>query len=332
MDKQRFREITSRYPSLRIAVIGDYSLDRYLEIDPSKAETSIETGLPVHNVTRVRAQPGGAGTVLNNLAALKIGEIWPVGFYGVDGEGFELWRAMKNLPGVRMDYFFESPKQRTFTYCKPLVMESGQPPRELNRLDSKNWHPTPNVLQEQLTNAVRSLSTKIDAFAVLDQVDEPETGVVTKNLLQEIDEIAGENTTIIGDSRRGLNNWPTIDYKMNLREFEKLAGMERGVEEAVSGLAKEKGIRIFVTMDEGGILCSETKGETHYQEALPTRDEIDIVGAGDAVMANLVAALATSATSKEASQLANAAASAVIHKLGTTGTASVVEIEPLLFV
>ena len=65
MDKQRFREITSQYPSLRIAVIGDYSLDRYLEIDPSKAETSIETGLPVHNVTRVRAQPGAAGTVLN---------------------------------------------------------------------------------------------------------------------------------------------------------------------------------------------------------------------------------------------------------------------------
>ena len=90
MTKQRFKEITGQYRDLRIAVIGDYSLDRYLEIDPSKTETSIETGLSVHNVTRVRAQPGAAGTVLNNLVALGIGEIWPVGFCGDDGEGFEL--------------------------------------------------------------------------------------------------------------------------------------------------------------------------------------------------------------------------------------------------
>ena len=332
MTKQRFKEITGQYRDLRIAVIGDYSLDRYLEIDPSKTETSIETGLSVHNVTRVRAQPGAAGTVLNNLVALGIGEIWPVGFCGDDGEGYELQRVLKDLLGVQLDYFYESQKQRTFTYCKPLVMKSGQPPRELNRLDSKNWHTTPKNLQELLSNAVRSLSSQIDAFVVLDQVDEPETGVVTKTLLQEIDVIAGGNTTIIGDSRRGLKNWPTIDYKTNLEEFEKLTYTECGVEKAASGLAMEKGIRIFVTMAEGGIISSDANGETHHQSSLPTRGKIDIVGAGDAVMANLVAALAASATSNEASQLANAAASAVIHKLGTTGTASVGEIEPLLFI
>ena len=331
MDRHRFREITSQYPGLRIAIIGDYSLDRYLEIDPSKTETSIETGLPVHNVTRVRAQPGAAGTVLNNLAALGIGEIWPVGFCGVDGEGFELQRALKDLPGVRLDYFYETPEQRTFTYCKPLVMEPGQPPRELNRLDTKNWHSTPIDLQKQLANPVRSLSEQIDALVVLDQVDEPETGVVTKTLLQEIDEMAEGNSTIIGDSRRGLKNWPAIDYKMNLSEFKKLANTECGVKEAVSGLAKEKGIRIFVTMAENGILGSDANGETHHQEAPLTRGKIDIVGAGDAVMANLAAALAASASPKEASQLANAAASVVIHKLGTTGTASTEEIKPLLF-
>ena len=331
MTKQRFKEITGQYRDLRIAVIGDYSLDRYLEIDPSKTEASIETGLPVHNVTRVRAQPGAAGTVLNNLAALGIGRIWPVGFCGVDGEGFELQRALKDLPGVRLDYFHESPEQRTFTYCKPLVMEPGQTPRELNRLDSKNWHSTPIDLQEQLANAVRSLSGQVDALVVLDQIDEPETGVITENLLHEIDKIAEEHLTVIGDSRRGLNDWPAIDYKMNLSEFKELSDTECGVKEVVSGLAKEKGVRIFVTMAENGILGSDANGETHYQEALSTWGKIDIVGAGDAVMANLAAALAASASPKEASQLANAAASVVIHKLGTTGTASTEEMESLLF-
>ena len=158
MTPQRFQEITDRYPSLRIAVVGDYSCDRYLEIDSSKKETSIETGLPVHNVTNVRAQPGAAGTVLANLSALGVGELWPVGFCGCDGEGYELQRALEQMPSVRMKYFFESKTQRTFTYCKPLVLEPGQPPRELSRLDSKNWHLAPEALQKKLADAVRALA------------------------------------------------------------------------------------------------------------------------------------------------------------------------------
>ena len=63
MTPARFQAVTSQYPGLRIAVVGDFCLDRYLEIDPARSEVSIETGLPVHNVVRVRAQPGGAGTV-----------------------------------------------------------------------------------------------------------------------------------------------------------------------------------------------------------------------------------------------------------------------------
>ena len=118
MTSERFQEITRRYAALRIAVAGDYSCDRYLEIDPAKTETSIETGLPVHNVTRVRAQPGASGTVLSNLAALGAGELWPVGFCGCDGEGYELYHALEQTPGVRMKYFFESEDQRTFTYCR----------------------------------------------------------------------------------------------------------------------------------------------------------------------------------------------------------------------
>ncbi len=58
MTPDRFQEITSRYASLRIALIGDFCLDRYLEIDPARAEISIETNLEVHNVVRVRSHEG----------------------------------------------------------------------------------------------------------------------------------------------------------------------------------------------------------------------------------------------------------------------------------
>ena len=109
MTSTSFLNLTSRYPRLRIALVGDFCLDRYLEIDPGKQETSIETGLPVHNVIRVRAQPGAAGTILNNLCALGVGAIYPIGFCGDDGEGFELRRALAARPGVRLDYFQQTP-------------------------------------------------------------------------------------------------------------------------------------------------------------------------------------------------------------------------------
>src|SRR4051794_40685281 len=105
MKPERLASITAKYGSLRVAIVGDFCLDRYLEIDPARSEISIETGLPVYNVTNVRSQPGAAGTILNNLVALGIQEIYPVGFAGDDGEGFELQRCLAAMPGVRLDHF-----------------------------------------------------------------------------------------------------------------------------------------------------------------------------------------------------------------------------------
>ena len=68
MTPARFDELTKRYASLRIVVLGDFSLDRYLDIDPARSETSIETGLPVYNVVRVRAHSPRAGDVAASIA------------------------------------------------------------------------------------------------------------------------------------------------------------------------------------------------------------------------------------------------------------------------
>ena len=54
MNPERFSAVADRYPRLRIGVVGDFFLDRYLDIDPARQEMSIETGLPVYNVADVR--------------------------------------------------------------------------------------------------------------------------------------------------------------------------------------------------------------------------------------------------------------------------------------
>ncbi|MBL6765752.1 MAG: carbohydrate kinase [Verrucomicrobiae bacterium] len=332
MNPARFQEIASRYRRLRVAVLGDYCLDRYLEIDPARSEISIETGRQVHNVTHVRFQPGGAGTVLNNLVALGIGEILPLGFCGDDAEGHELQTALGRSRQVCPDHFLVTAERRTFTYCKPLLLHPDKAPEELNRLDFKNWTPTPADVCERLSNSLAKVFDSIDALIVLNQVDLPETGVITQAMLGRLRELVGHRPAlpILGDSRTGFTNWPAISFKMNETEARHFAPSPDELPSCLSSLSKRTGRPLFTTLAENGILAATPEGATTHCPALPVRGDIDIVGAGDCVTANLTAALAAGATAVEAATIANLAASCVIHQLGTTGTADIPAITRLL--
>jgi rfaE bifunctional protein kinase chain/domain len=333
----RFTAITSRYPKLRVAVVGDLCLDRYLEIDPALQETSLETGLPVRNVARVRSQPGAAGTVLNNIAALGAGTIEVVSFCGDDGEGYELRRALGRVPGIALAHFVSAPDRATFTYCKPLVLESGRSPRELERLDRKNWTPTPEPLARALADAARSVCARCDAVVVMEQVDHAGTGVITDTMLAALREIsaARPGLPIVADSRVGLGRYPALVFKMNAGELARHLGVARApdVSEArrqAAALAARNQRIAVVTLAELGMVGATPDGQTAHVPALPVRGEIDVVGAGDSVTANLSLALAAGASLEEALTLATAAASVVIHQLGTTGTASVAQLAATL--
>ncbi len=398
MTPQRLQEIASNYGRLRIALVGDICLDRYFEIDPGLQEISIETNLPVHNVVRVRCQPGGAGTILNNLVALGVGEIVPAAIIGQDGEGFELKRALErtatpspeetrqaNPPlspalspstgareafrphtavssnsglrpdddvsslspsdgervrergsAVRLDWILQSKERHTFTYSKPLLMHKDRAPEELSRLDTKNWTPTPMALQEKVAEAVHKLGGEVDAMILLDQVDIPETGVVTQRVLEAVSDVAKKNPRllILADSRRSLRGYPAVSFKMNAAElglfFKK--GENLSVEEIKARaleLAAANGRHVIVTMSERGMVGAH-EGKVEMVPTLPVRGEIDIVGAGDAVTANLTTALGAGANLREALEIAQLGASVVIHQLGTTGTASVQQMNELL--
>jgi bifunctional ADP-heptose synthase (sugar kinase/adenylyltransferase) len=126
-----------------------------------------------------------------------------------------------------------------------------------------------------------------------------------------------------------------VIFKMNAAELAAHVGSNRGlslaqIRRAAAALAKKNGRPVFVTLAHRGILGASPTGEVEHAAALPVRGEIDIVGAGDAVTANLAAALAAGATLREALEIANAAASVVIHQLGTTGTATARQIRAAL--
>ena len=336
MNQGRFAEIVGRFSNLRVAVVGDYFLDRYLIIDPSKTEVSIETGLPVHNVISVRSQPGAAGTVVNNLAALGVGTIHAVGFCGEDGEGYELQKSLRDL-GLSLENFLVDRTRRTPVYCKPLVVSLDDPPRELSRFDSKNWDETPTKLGHDLATRVERLASQVDAMILIDQVGLPETGVVTRWVRDAAHaaQQQHENLVILADSRRGLAGYPPIGSKMNAAEYGRTVGTTtelslQSILDGVCDLALRNCQPVFVSLAENGLIGADRDGEPEHVPAFAVRGPIDIVGAGDCVTASLAASLAAGSSLREAMEIAMAAASIVVHQLGTTGTATLPQIESLL--
>src|SRR5947209_7832941 len=156
-------QILSRLRAVRIGVLGDLFLDRYLHLDATLTEPSLETGLDAYQVVRVRSQPGAAGTVINNLAALGVGPILPVAVIGDDGEGYELRQALAKMPAVDQARILAWDGRRTPTYTKPMLEAPGQPARELNRLDIKNRTPTPPAAESAILRSLESVWTQVNA-------------------------------------------------------------------------------------------------------------------------------------------------------------------------
>ncbi len=336
MTPERFDELTGRLGDLRAVVVGDFCLDRYFDLKPLSGETSIETGLPVLHVDEVRNQPGGAGTIVSNLSSLGVGSILPIGFTGTDGEGFELCRALEATPHVSTELFFQTEERRAFTYLKPMLPGESSGPEEMSRIDIKNDTETPLAVREQLRQLIRGAVADADILILLSQVDLPGTGVLHSDVLAELFRLRSHyaDAVALGDSRSGFEAWPSVSLKMNRAELEQIRGenydSEEQLEEDLAAFAKDLGQSVYVTLSDDGFIAADADGDLCSASAFPVYGEIDVVGAGDAVTASLASALKAGATTKEALDFSMAAASSVLHQVGTTGQAKLREMKQLL--
>jgi rfaE bifunctional protein kinase chain/domain len=332
MELERLLDILKGFRHTRVLVVGDYFLDKYLEIDRSLAEVSLETGLEVHQVVEVRTSPGAAGTVVSNFRALEV-EVVALGVIGDDGEGYELLRGLDQR-GVDTRPLLRTDTRFTPTYTKPMMHEPDGRVHELSRLDIKNRTPLPAELEAQIVRGLRELAPEVDAIVVADQVPERNCGIITDRVREVLAELAEEHPdiTIAADSRLRIGEFRNIILKPNQHEAAlALYGADREAptlaESAAMGqaLAERTGRPVFLTVGaEGGLACT-SEG---CQRALPVpvEGEIDIVGAGDSTMAGIVSALCSGANLLEAALIGQLVASVTIRCIGTTGTACQAEV------
>ncbi len=311
-------QILARIPSLRIGVLGDLFLDRYLDLDAALTEPSLETGLDAYQVVQVRAYPGAAGTIINNLAALGVGAIRPLAVIGDDGEGYELRQALAQLGAVDAAGVFTWPGRRTPTYTKPMLCEAGKPARELNRLDIHNRSLLPAEAEERVLERLTHDWPALDGLVVLDQVSQPDCGVVTGRVRRALAGLAS-GRPVLADSRERIGQFEGVCLKPNVREAERATGLP--AERAAAELARRCGRAIFCTRGERGILLLEGGAQTEVP-AYPVAGPTDPVGAGDSTSAGIICALASGATPAQAAAFGNLVASITVQQLGTTGTAT----------
>jgi sugar/nucleoside kinase (ribokinase family) len=149
---------------------------------------------------------------------------------------------------------------------------------------------------------------------------------------------AHPDKTFIVDSRHFRGEFPGACLKINERE----ACGESGIEIPLHTAAPDDVVRsaaetlhqrmrrpVFITRAARGMLVCDEHG-LFDAPAVPLTGEIDPVGAGDATLAGVAAALAAGAEPRTAADFACLVAAVTVKKLRQCGTASPEEIRALL--
>jgi len=336
MSPDRLRQLVDRFARLRVAVVGDYFVDKYLDVDPRLAEVSLETGKTAHQVVSIRHSPGAAGTVVCNLAALGTGTLHAVGFTGDDGESYEL-RADLAALGCSTDHLHYDPDRMTPTYLKPRDRGDPSLAGEHERYDTKNRIPTTEAAQQRIIDSLDALLSRLDALIVADQVEEEDCGVVTAKVREALADRAERWPSVVfwADSRRRIRQFRKVIIKPN--QFEAVGRENPAPDDRVNPAELEQAIRRFrheigapicTTQGADGMVVSDP--ELTAVPGVRVEGPTDPTGAGDSAAAGATLALAAGAELPEAALIGNLVASITVEQLATTGTARPDQLAPRL--
>jgi rfaE bifunctional protein kinase chain/domain len=335
METQRIKSLLSAFSGCKVAVLGDFFLDLYIQLDRALSEFSLETHKEAFQAVDWRGQPGAAGVVTNNLNALGASSA-AIGYTGQDGNGYTLRQALAGR-NVDLSFFIESADRFTPTYTKPMMREVDGANLELNRIDLINRTPNPEALNEALAGSVHQALEDYDGLLVVEQVRLDGYGTLSPTVRRALAKAAAAHPDkpIIVDSRHFAAIYSDVGLKLNLAEavraVENMTVHDINLVAANAPLktAKdcaerlwEKNRRpVFITLGDDGIL-GLAEGEAFHHPGVLVEGPIDIVGAGDSVLAGIGLALCAGASPEEAAYIGNLVGSITIQQLGTTGIAT----------
>lgn len=312
MKRQQLEDFLTALKNVRLLVVGDLMLDKYIWGKTSRI--SPEAPVQVVEVERDELRLGGAGNVVNNLLALGC-QVFVGSVVGADEDGQKLLSLLMRT-GVDVAGVQQSP-QRT-TSRKTRVLASHQ---QMLRIDREHTGNIDAAEQEALLAYVASQLSQVQAVILSDYLK----GVLAPELLAQIIKSCRQQQVPVIVDPKGADfsryHGATL-LTPNRREAEVAAGMtisdQASLLQVGSSLQKDLELEALVlTRSEEGMSVFAADGEVMH---LPTdaREVFDVSGAGDTVVAVIGAALGGGLALNEAARLANQAAGIVVGKLGTS--------------
>lgn len=221
----------------RIAVVGDFCLDKYLYVYPSLDEISVETGIVARQIRAKRLFAGVGGTIASNLRALGA-ETYCFGVVGEDGEGFDLLKALRKI-GANVEGIVVSPEILTGVYMKPMTPNSTTSLKfdarsrlplplpdegewiEGSRLDIRNPRPIPSTIVDELKKRFLAAVSTFDAVVVSDQFPPGSEAAFSESFRTFLSETAlvHPNVFFLCDSRFFINSYRNVMAKCNANEI-----------------------------------------------------------------------------------------------------------------
>ena len=337
MTPERLNEIIALFPNHRVGVIGDFYLDKYLEVDSTLSEHSLETGKLAHQVTGIRCSPGAAGNVIHNLSSLCAGTLYATGFTGDDGESYDLREKLKELR-CNTENLFKIKNRMTPTYLKPLDIHITGLEGEHERYDIKNRSKTSPEIEKNIIESLDAILPELDALIIVDQIEQqPDCGVITSKIRTALSERALDFPDVVffADSRSHIMLFRNVIIKPNQSELLGIKNLSDNVEidteqlrNAIISHRVTTHAPIFVTLGKQGIMVSDP--EPSMVREVNVSGPIDPTGAGDSATAGIVLALLSGASPSEAALIGNLAASITIQQLSACGTCKPEELLPRL--
>ncbi len=316
-----------------IAVIGDICLDSNYFLKHEHEELSVETGLRSNSVFEFSSEVGGAGNVAVNCSTMGISHVDIYGIIGADLYGrlvIELLEAAQvNTKGIVV----QQEQWATHVYHKIYDEQQEQP-----RFDIGNFNvprkSTLDLLIENIANKIHEYEVIIINEQVLQGLHDEYFQKVLNELIEQnpdilwLSDCRRVNDVYRGTIRKLSTHEAMLLMKANTVDPLELEAAQEDDGYLASWLYEYWNTPVVMTRGENGTIAVDAEGR-YILPGIHMIQPVDTVGAGDAFISGLAAALSVGASVREAAAFGNISAGVSIQKLYKTGHPTAEEIRTL---
>ena len=306
-----FEKIIRRFSGVRILVVGDIMLDRFIWGDVSRI--SPEAPVPVVVVDKETFLLGGAANVVNNIYSLG-GKASLCGVIGDDEMGQKVIQRLSEMGIERSGISIEPGRQTT---VKTRIIAHHQ---QLVRIDRETTqHPkvsTLRSLSEYLKRNIKSFDGVI--------LSDYGKGLLTRGVVRDVIRKARQTGKLVMVDPKIKNFFFYREATVvtpNTTEASSASRISITDEASLNRAGRNllKRLRcdaLVITRGEDGMAIFEPH-QKPFLVPTEAREVYDVTGAGDTVIGTMALALGAGASIRRAAELANHAAGIVVGKVGT---------------